>query len=393
MSSPKKRRESPVHIKGVIVFFLIVIALSIYTFYILVPSPPKKKPEYTVPPKPKQPSVPRITVTDYTDTCRRINQQMLLGAKKIGAGEKDFRILQEQSRQRAEKRWIQTEVEIYFPRTVALPDAAGTLVKELEKFPGVSSKAEKKGNRFFLLLYLDGVLSHSVTLLHRPSQSDVSPKLAIIIDDIGEDLQQAKAFLDLGIPLTLSILPDQTYSQGAEKMAHERGYEVMMHLPMEPKNCSQHNPGRGAVYTNMDEGRIAAIIKSDLKQFSYIKGVNNHMGSRATEDEKTMRAVLNTLKSTGLYFVDSQTSSQSIAYRTAWEMGIPSGENMIFIDNEPEVNYSKNFIDKAIRLTIQRGQGIIISHPRQTTLEALKEMAPKLKNEGIALVPVSALVK
>jgi Uncharacterized protein conserved in bacteria len=186
---------------------------------------------------------------------------MLLGAKKIGADEKDFRILQEQSRQRAEKRWIQTEVEIYFPRTVALPDAAGTLVKELEKFPGVSSKAEKKGNRFFLLLYLDGVLSHSVTLLHRPSQSDVSPKLAIIIDDIGEDLQQAKAFLDLGIPLTLSILPDQTYSQGAEKMAHERGYEVMMHLPMEPKNCSQHNPGRGAVYTNMDEGRIAAIIK------------------------------------------------------------------------------------------------------------------------------------
>jgi polysaccharide deacetylase 2 family uncharacterized protein YibQ len=117
------------------------------------------------------------------------------------------------------------------------------------------------------------------------------------------------------------------------------------------------------------------------------------MGSRATEDEKTMRAVLKTLKPTGLYFVDSHTSSQSIAFRMAREMGIPSGENMLFIDNEPEVNYSKNFIDKAIRQVINRGQGIIIGHPRQTTLEALKEMTPKLKNEGISLVFVSTLVQ
>lgn len=117
------------------------------------------------------------------------------------------------------------------------------------------------------------------------------------------------------------------------------------------------------------------------------------MGSRATEDEKTMRAVLKALKPTGLYFVDSQTSSQSIAYRVAREMGIPSGENLIFIDNEPEVNYSKNFIDKAIKLVKKRGQGIIIGHPRETTLEALKEMTSKLKSEGIALVSVSTLVQ
>jgi polysaccharide deacetylase 2 family uncharacterized protein YibQ len=72
------------------------------------------------------------------------------------------------------------------------------------------------------------------------------------------------------------------------------------------------------------------------------------MGSRATEDEKTMRAVLDTLKPTGLYFVDSRTSSHSVACRMAREMGIPTGENVMFIDNEPEVTYSKNFIDKAI---------------------------------------------
>ena len=385
MSLQKKRREPPFQVKGVIIFFLAVIALCVYTFYFLVPSPPKKKHEYISTPKPKRPPEPKIN--DYTATCRQINQQMLLCAKDLGAHEKDFRILKEQSLQSKGKRWIHTEAKIYFPRNVDLSAAAQALVEELKDFPGLSSKKEKEENQFSLSLWLDEVLSHSFTLLHRP------PQLAIIIDDIGEDLIQTKEFLDLGIPLTLSILPDQSHSKGSEELAHARGYEVMLHLPMEPKNCPQHNPGAGAIYTNMDESKIAAVIKSHIKKFAYIKGVNNHMGSRATEDEKTMRAVLKTLKPTGLYFVDSQTSSQSIAYRAAREMGVSSGENLIFIDNEPEVNYSKNFIDKAISLVKKRGQGIIIGHPRKTTLEALKEMTPKLKAEGIALVFVSTLAQ
>ena len=385
MSLQKKRREPPFQVKGVIIFFLAVIALCVYTFYFLVPSPPKKKHEYISTPKPKRPPEPKIN--DYTATCRQINQQMLLCAKDLGAHEKDFRILKEQSLQSKGKRWIHTEAKIYFPRNVDLSAAAQALVEELKDFPGLSSKKEKEENQFSLSLWLDEVLSHSFTLLHRP------PQLAIIIDDIGEDLIQTKEFLDLGIPLTLSILPDQSHSKGSEELAHARGYEVMLHLPMEPKNCPQHNPGAGAIYTNMDESKIAAVIKSHIKKFAYIKGVNNHMGSRATEDEKTMRAVLKALKPTGLYFVDSQTSSQSIAYRAAREMGVSSGENLIFIDNEPEVNYSKNFIDKAISLVKKRGQGIIIGHPRETTLEALREMTPKLKAEGIALVSVSTLVQ
>ncbi|HJX30307.1 MAG TPA: divergent polysaccharide deacetylase family protein [Thermodesulfobacteriota bacterium] len=385
MSLQKKRREPPFQVKGVIIFFLVVIALCVYTFYFLVPSPAKKKPEYISTLKPKRPSAPKIK--DYTATCRQINQQIFLCAKDLGAHEKDFRILKEQSLQRKGKRWIHTEAKIYFPRNVDLSEAAQTLVEELKDFPGLSSKREKEENQFSLSLWLDEVLSHSFTFLHRP------PQLAIIIDDIGEDLKQTKEFLDLGIPLTLSILPDQSYSKGSEELAHARGYEVMLHLPMEPKNRPQHNPGAGAIYTNMDEGKIAEIIKNHIKKFTYIKGVNNHMGSRATEDEKTMRAVLKALKPTGLYFVDSQTSSQSIAYSVAREMGIPSGENVIFIDNEPEVNYSKNFIDKAIMLVKKKGQGIIIGHPRETTLEALREMTPKLKAEGIALVSVSTLVQ
>ena len=386
MSFPKKRREPPVQVKGVIIFFLVVSALCVYAFSFLAPSPVKKKPEFLSAPKPRR--SPQLKIKDYASFCRQINQDVLFFSKKLGVTDKDFLIIKDTPLQHKGIRWIHTEAEIYFPRTVELTHAARDLVEELKKFPGLSSQWNKKQERQVCLsLWLDEALSHSFTLLHR------SPQLAIIIDDIGEDLKQTKKFLALGIPLTIAILPDRAHSHGSEELAHKQGYEVMLHLPMEPKKLFSHNPGERAIYTNMDEGTIAEIIKSDVKKFTYIKGVNNHMGSRVTEDEKTMRAVFKALKPTGLYFIDSQTSSGSKACSVARKMGILCGENVIFIDNEPEVNYSKNFIDRAITLVKKEGKGIIIGHPRETTLEALKEMTPTLKAEGIALVFVSQLVQ
>ena len=386
MSLSKKRRDPPIQIKGVIIFFLVVIVLCVYTFYFLAPPPAKKKPEYMPAPKAKRP--PTSKVKDYTSSCRRVNQRTLLFLKSLGGTEKDFRILHERSGYNKKKRWFHTEAEIYIPRNVELSTAVKDLVEKLKGFSGLSSKWDTKGaHQVFLSVWLDEVLSHSFLLLHRP------PQLAIIIDDIGEDLKQTQKFLDLGIPLTLAILPDQSHSQESEALAHNRGYEVMLHLPMEPKNRLHHNPGKGAITIGMDENKVIEIVRGHINKFSFIKGVNNHMGSRVTEDEKTMRAVFKALKPTRLHFVDSQTSSQSKAYSLAREMGVPSGKNLIFIDNEPEVNYSKNFIDKAIKLVKKRGHGIIIGHPRETTLEALKEMIPQLKAEGISLVFVSALVQ
>ena len=149
MSLQKKRREPPFQVKGVIIFFLVVLALCVYTFYFLVPSPPKKKPEFISTPKPKRP--PELKIKDYTATCRQINQKILLCAKDLGAHEKDFRIFKEQSLQSKGKRWIHTEAEIYFPRNVDLSEAAQTLVEELKDFPGLSSKREKEENQVFLI--------------------------------------------------------------------------------------------------------------------------------------------------------------------------------------------------------------------------------------------------
>jgi len=381
----KKRSQPSIKVKGLIIFFLFVVGLCIYTFYFLAPPSPKK-PEYRPTPPAKIP--PPLKVGDYSSLCRQINQKILLFFKERKWDERNIHILKEATRSNKKKKWIYTKIEIYLPRSINLLAIAENLAGELKNFPDITSQWElKEPNQALFSIWLAGTLTHSIRLLYLP------PQLAIIIDDLGENLSLAKKFFALEIPLTFSILPGQTHSQVIEELAHNHNYEVMLHLPMEPKDRLNHNPGKGAVCVNMEENQILALIQNHLHKFRYIKGVNNHMGSRATENEATMRAVFNALKPTGLYFVDSRTSSQSKAYNIAKEMGIPAGKNLLFIDNETDVNYAKKYIDQGIQLAKRKGDAIIIGHPRETTLEALKEMIPELKEQGISLVFVSALVK
>jgi len=379
MPSSKKRKQPPIHITGVIIFFLLVICLCIYAFYFLQPTPKVKK---TLPVRPQK-------IINYSPSCRQVNQYIYHYFQDLGASEKDFRIGEQRTIREEKKEWIYTRMEVFLPKKVDLSYAANDLIEKLKGLSNILSFQweERRENRVSIAIRSGKLLTHSLTLNHR------LPRLAIIIDDIGGDLEITREFLDLGIPLTLSILPDLPYSKESEELAYKRGYEVMLHLPMEPKDLSFHNPGEGAIYSEMDKSEVYDIIISHINKFEYIKGVNNHMGSRITENEQIMHWVLSAIKPFGLYFIDSRTSSQSVAYGVAQEMGIPTGKNSLFIDNEPEVNYCKNCIDKAIEKVKRKGKMIVIGHPRETTLQALKELSLKLQNEEISLVFVSELIQ
>jgi polysaccharide deacetylase 2 family uncharacterized protein YibQ len=381
MPSPKKRVEPPVHFKGVIVFFLLVLCFCVYAFYYVRPLPEPDKPVVTIVTKPPK-------VRDYSPSCRQATQILHRYWRNLGVPEKDFKILAQSPYHEAGKKWIFTEAKVFLPKEVDTLQAANDLAGELKGFspPFFFQVDRREENRVFASIKVDDVVTHSLLLVPAP------PRLAVIIDDIGGNLETTRRFLDLGIPLTLSILPGLAHSKESEDLAHEYGYEVMLHLPMEPKGLAEHNPGRGAIATDMSEAAIYEIMTSHLGNFTYIKGVNNHMGSRATENERVMHSVLNVLKPRGLYFIDSRTSSQSVAFRMAQEMEMPSGKNELFLDNEPEVDYCKDFIDRAIHRVKTEGSGIVIGHPRETTLHALREMSSRIEEEGISLVFVSDLV-
>jgi uncharacterized protein len=227
-----------------------------------------------------------------------------------------------------------------------------------------------------------------------PSQPSLPPlaRVAIVIDDFGDNLEIAKAFAELPIPVTFSILPQQKYSTAIAQLAHERSREVMLHLPMEPRNYPNKKPGAGALLLSMSDEKMGQAVQTALDTSPFFSGLNNHMGSRFTENASAMKVVLAEVQRRGLYFLDSSTSPRSAAYATAREMQIPCGRRDIFLDHAP----GEAAVRSQIRLLLRRarivGSATAIGHAREATLRALTEGLNGFSQERVAVVPASDLM-
>ncbi|MEX0765572.1 MAG: divergent polysaccharide deacetylase family protein, partial [bacterium] len=183
--------------------------------------------------------------------------------------------------------------------------------------PGGGTRAAREG-------------SQTVTTPLRPSA-----QVAVIFDDAGGSLQDLADIMAIGRPVTVAVLPGLRYSKEVALRARAGSVEVFMHLPLEADD-SGRRLGPGAISTGMTDEEIAAVVSADLAAVPGASGVNNHMGSRATADARVMRSVLRVVKDHGLIFVDSMTSTRSVAASMADEMGIPTARRHVFLDNENE---------------------------------------------------------
>lgn len=217
------------------------------------------------------------------------------------------------------------------------------------------------------------------------------PVVALIIDDMGYDKQIAEKFMTLDVPLTFSMLPEGTFNTTITTAARKKGIEIMLHLPMEPNEYPRINPGPGALLTSMSPDQLIAQLNTNLTRVPYLKGVNNHMGSKMTTSSEQMRQVFSILKKNNLFFIDSRTTKETICRSSAELLQIPFGERDIFLDHLQD----KAFIEKQVRQLIKRahrqGFAIGIAHPHPITYDVLKASLPELK-EKVKLTTASAVV-
>ncbi|MGQ9470716.1 MAG: divergent polysaccharide deacetylase family protein [Candidatus Aminicenantales bacterium] len=218
-------------------------------------------------------------------------------------------------------------------------------------------------------------------------------KVAIIIDDLGYDLDSINVIISLNKPITVSILPDATFAQQTAKVAESHGLEVMLHLPMESIN-SQGNNGSGFEITSrMTQQEIFNILQECLRLLPNIKGVNNHMGSLITQDRETMKLILSELKARSLFFIDSRTSNKSIAFKLANEMGLTAGRRDIFLDSDPGPSSLQKQLQELIKLCQRKGKLIAIGHPYPETLSFLPKALQEIEKADLKVVPVSEILK
>ncbi len=219
----------------------------------------------------------------------------------------------------------------------------------------------------------------------------VKAKIAIVIDDWGYNLNNLHILDRIKYPLTCSVLPNLSYSGTVASELHARGFQIILHLPMEPHE--KYRLEKNTIMTAMDEPTIRNIIEQDLANIVYAKGVSNHMGSRATEDARTMEIVFKELKKRRLYFLDSFVSSKSACSELAGRMGLAFARRDVFLDNKEEAGYIRQQLYKLKLKAKLYGRAIGIGHDRKITLEVLKEVMPQLEKEGYEFVFVLQLLK
>ena len=242
-----------------------------------------------------------------------------------------------------------------------------------------------------------GLPTHLVEIVPRalstaaPPTEPGSPRLAIILDDLGNDRTVAQAIFAMPYPLTISVLPNHPHSADIAQEARRRGFQVMLHLPMESLHNEQ--PEAQELRPGMSAADVNGLVADLLRAVPDVAGVNNHQGSQSTADTALMDELMPVLREHNLFYVDSRTTAATVAFDSAQRFGVPSGfRNVPFLDDVAEVGAVRKQLLTALRGAQKKGDAIAIGHPHAATLQALRDVLPEAKSQGVRLVFASEVV-
>jgi polysaccharide deacetylase 2 family uncharacterized protein YibQ len=212
-----------------------------------------------------------------------------------------------------------------------------------------------------------------------------------VVDDLGHGLAEGRRVVRLPGPVACAILPHTPFGAQLAVEAHRRNKEVILHLPMESSGNGEAGPGR--LETDMPARELAMTFAYDLETVPHAVGVNNHMGSRLTQEAPPMRALMQAIARRGnLFFLDSLTHPRSLAAQAAAEAGVPYLTRQVFLDNERTPEAIARRLEELARIARRRGAALAIGHPHPETLAALESWIPTLPARGIQLISLSAML-
>jgi polysaccharide deacetylase 2 family uncharacterized protein YibQ len=228
----------------------------------------------------------------------------------------------------------------------------------------------------------DGYAAHTTAI----------PRIALIIDDLGNTGAEGRRTVALEGPVACAILPHTPFARMIASEAYAAGKEVLLHLPLQPM-ASVQPINIGSIQIDNTRAQLTKILNADLASVPHVVGVNSHMGSLLTQHPGHMNWLMGEIKSRGnLFFVDSYTTSSSVALQFARENAVPSTRRDIFLDNVAEWSAIEKEFDSLKRLARMHGSAVGIGHPHGETLDYLEFILPRLQEQGFELVPVAALI-
>ncbi|MCD6561324.1 MAG: divergent polysaccharide deacetylase family protein [Deltaproteobacteria bacterium] len=384
--SSKKKIPSIFYLIVFITFLGSILLFSLYFYYSNASH--SSRPEY---------EEIYASANGINEGIKKIDYAIYESLYQNGTLKKDVQFLDVKPRYQNGHVWDFTELLVRCPERHAVKHLLNLITRKLSFCgTGIIIKKDKTSDGNVICRIYSGKLYTHKIIFTADGRREVAPgkdrpRIAIIIDDLGYDLGLAVSFIESDMELSLSVLPSAPYAEIVAKQAAHRGCDLILHMPMEPKNYPIVNPGPGAVFLSMDGNEIRQIIDKAIKEVPGVRGVNNHMGSAFTENQSNMLIFLEELKKRNLFFIDSRTTSDTVGLTLARKIGVPTAERNVFLDNILTGKAIKIQIERLLNIARHSGTAIGIGHPHRETLEALKQCYPKIKRD-FDLVPVSRLV-
>ena len=385
--SDKKRKLVPTRFLIILPIFLVITLLFGLNLYVSRRTIGLSQPVYE--------EIYSSTNSLHT-TIRNIDFSIYESLYRGGVQEKDIFFLNIQPRNKNGHFWDFTELLIKCRDSQSAQHLEITIGDSLTAL-GAKVRLRNEttpDGRSICHVFAEDYYTHRIDLTfdRRPKEvQDKRSKLAIIIDDLGYDPRMARGFIQMDLPLSFSVLPSAPFTKRIVKEANKAACELILHLPMEPKNYPSVSPGPGALFLSMNACELRQTLDRDLAEIDQVKGVNNHMGSSFTENAEKMLVILKHLKKRNLFFVDSLTTSRSVGVKLARKIGLPAAGRSVFLDNDLSKEAIRMQIDRLLSIARHSGDVIGIGHPHKETLEVLGEYCPKINSE-FNVVPVSDLV-
>ena len=218
------------------------------------------------------------------------------------------------------------------------------------------------------------------------------PRLAIVVDDCGYDPIRDAEWLKFPEKITLAVIPFGPSSRRLAQSAHERGFGVMINVPMEPEGSVSDRTESFRLRRGMRGEEMETLLGKMIEENPWAKGISNHMGSAFTADPESMTTFVSLLKSKGLFLLDSMTTSRSVAVRAALQAGIPVARRDVFLDADMELGEMRLQWKKTIAIAKEKGTAVLLCHGRRESLRTMLDLVPDLEAEGVRAVTLAELL-
>ena len=284
-------------------------------------------------------------------------------------------------------RWTSRRYELTLPA----PEDPATVDKLLDPVRtaagGVTVDVNHEAVGAQVQIGIDGLLTHTLTLHWLGRQ----PRVAIVIDDLGNDLLIARTLAGIDAPLTFAVMPFRPFSKEVAELATLFAREVLVHLPMEAENGADFG-AQDVLLVSAGRDAIIQQLDASLEAVPHAVGANNHMGSRFTSDRVHMLWVLEYLQQKGLFFVDSRTTPHSVACEVAAAIGLRCAARSLFLDDTDDEAAVRSQLESLPKLARQQGDVIVVGHARAATAAALQAALPGIKGAGVQIVAASTAI-